>query len=101
MVFSLNSYFILKGDECSMALQQTWDLESIFPGGSSSPLVSFLEALEQDVHNLQQTVKALTVPETMEGASSLERFARAVSRVPMPASVKSLHSWAPDRAECE
>lgn len=75
MVFRLNSYFILKGDECSMALQQTWDLESIFPGGSSSPqLVSFLEALEQDVHNLQQAVKALTVPETMEGASSLEHF---------------------------
>lgn len=71
----MDSYYDSKGDECLMALQQTWDLDSIFPGGSSSPqLVSFLETLEQDVQQLGQDVQALSVPETVERAASLERF---------------------------
>ena len=63
-------------------------------------LVSFLEALEQDVHNLQQTVKALTVPETMEGASSLERFLEQFQSA--YARIREVSAFvAPDRAECE
>ncbi|KOP66559.1 oligoendopeptidase [Bacillus sp. FJAT-18019] len=58
-----------------MALQQTWNLESIFPGGSSSPqLHTFIETLEKDVQQLEQDVKALDIPETIQDASSLEQF---------------------------
>jgi len=58
-----------------MTLQQTWNLETIFPGGSSSPqLASFLETLEKDMQALQQDVKSLSVPDTIEGTKALEAF---------------------------
>ncbi|ANY74433.1 oligoendopeptidase [Paenibacillus ihbetae] len=58
-----------------MTLQQTWNLETIFPGGSSSPeLASFLETLEKDMQALQQDVKHLSVPATIGDAKALEAF---------------------------
>jgi len=58
-----------------MTLQQTWNLETIFPGGSSSPeLASFLEMLEKDMQALQQDVKNLSVPATIGDAKALEVF---------------------------
>lgn len=58
-----------------MTLQQTWNLETIFPGGSSSPqLASFLETLEKDMQALQQDVKNLSVPATIGDAKALEAF---------------------------
>lgn len=58
-----------------MTLQQTWNLETIFPGGSSSPqLASFLETLEKDMQALQQDVRNLSVPDSIEGTQALEAF---------------------------
>lgn len=58
-----------------MTLQQTWNLETIFPGGSSSPqLASFLETLEKDMQALQQDVRSLSVPDSIEGTQALEAF---------------------------
>lgn len=58
-----------------MTLQQTWNLETIFPGGSASPqLASFLETLEKDMQALQQDVRSLSVPDSIEGTQALEAF---------------------------
>lgn len=58
-----------------MALQQTWDLESIFPGGSSSPqLKTFVETLEKDIQQLERDAKALNIPKMIQGTSHLEDF---------------------------
>lgn len=44
-------------------LQQTWDLEAIFPGGSSSPqFSSFLAQLEEDLAALHSKLQAAAVP---------------------------------------
>ena len=48
-------------------VQPTWDLESIFPGGSSSSeFLSFLEQLEQDIINLQSSLKDREAPKSIE-----------------------------------
>lgn len=44
-------------------LNQTWDLNSIFPGGSSSEqFASFLQKLEQDITSLKETLKSMSAP---------------------------------------
>lgn len=54
-------------------LQQTWDLESIFPGGSHSPeLAAFLSSLENEAKQLRAAVQAAEVPTNLEEAKALE-----------------------------
>ncbi|UNK17744.1 M3 family oligoendopeptidase [Paenibacillus sp. N3/727] len=56
-------------------LQQTWDLESIFPGGSHSPeLAAFLDSLEKEANELRAAVQAANVPANLEEAKSLEHI---------------------------
>ncbi|CAM3050677.1 M3 family oligoendopeptidase [Paenibacillus sediminis] len=48
-------------------LQLTWDLESIFNGGSSSAsFASFLGDLEQDINELQKQVTNAKAPQTLD-----------------------------------
>lgn len=54
-------------------LSLTWDLESIFPGGASSPeLESFLKDLEGDIETLQGLVKNATPPTDAESSKALD-----------------------------
>ncbi|WP_433944044.1 M3 family oligoendopeptidase [Paenibacillus sp. SN-8-1] len=53
----------------------TWDLESLFPGGSSSAeFKAFLSKLEQDIVKLGQQVKELEAPKTVQDTASLDSF---------------------------
>ncbi|GGF60790.1 oligoendopeptidase [Paenibacillus albidus] len=55
-------------------LSLTWDLESIYPGGSSSPeLASFLKKLEGDIESLQQLVKTSVPPVQAEASAELDK----------------------------
>lgn len=60
-------------------LKQTWDLESIFSGGSSSASFhAFLEELESKVQQLQSQLKAAKVPQT---ALDTERLDSVLSSI--------------------
>ncbi|WP_068620138.1 M3 family oligoendopeptidase [Paenibacillus tuaregi] len=53
----------------------TWDLESVFPGGSSSKeFGQFLSKLEQDISDLARQVNALEAPQSVEDTVSLDGF---------------------------
>ncbi|WP_106766911.1 M3 family oligoendopeptidase [Paenibacillus faecalis] len=55
------------------SLQQTWDLESIFPGGSHSPkFAAFLDSLEKEARELRLAVQNAKVPKNLEEAKKLE-----------------------------
>lgn len=59
----------------SKPLRQTWDLESIFPGGSSSPeLKAFLESLEAETKQLRGAVQSVKVPANLQEISPLEEI---------------------------
>ncbi|MFB5677120.1 M3 family oligoendopeptidase [Paenibacillus terreus] len=54
-------------------LQQTWDLESIFSGGSASPaFADYLNALEADIKRLLTEVKAAKAPQTLPETEHLD-----------------------------
>ncbi|AIQ20332.1 oligoendopeptidase [Paenibacillus sp. FSL H7-0357] len=54
-------------------LSLTWELESIFPGGSSSPqFEEFLKQLEADIETLRQQVAASVSPADSESTKSLD-----------------------------
>lgn len=54
-------------------LSLTWELDSIFPGGSSSTeLESFLKNLEQDIAALQGLVKNAVAPTDVESTKALD-----------------------------
>lgn len=54
-------------------LKQTWDLETIFPGGSqSTELAAFLTSLEKEVKELRGMVKTAIVPTDLKEAGTLE-----------------------------
>lgn len=56
-------------------LRQTWDIESIFPGGSSSPAFkAFLETLEHEVKQLKAAVLSASVPGSLQEAEVLEQI---------------------------
>lgn len=58
-----------------MSLQQTWNLDSVFPGGAdSAELSSFLEALQQDIQRLDQEVKGAKVPASLDEVSAIENI---------------------------
>ncbi|MDR0266907.1 M3 family oligoendopeptidase, partial [Paenibacillus sp.] len=54
-------------------LKLTWDLESIFPGGSaSSEYQAFLEELEKDLLKLKEDVKAASAPKDLEETKAFD-----------------------------
>lgn len=54
-------------------LSLTWDLDSIFDGGSSSPAFeSFLKTLDSDIDALQEQVKAAGSPQNIEDTKALD-----------------------------
>ncbi|GIP49291.1 oligoendopeptidase [Paenibacillus sp. J53TS2] len=54
-------------------IQPTWELESIFPGGSASAaLRDHLEALERDITGYQAMLKELEAPSTLEETKALD-----------------------------
>lgn len=58
-----------------MSLQQTWNLDSVFPGGAdSAELSSFLEALQQDIQQLDQEVKGAKVPASLDEVSATQNI---------------------------
>ncbi|AWB45905.1 oligoendopeptidase [Paenibacillus sp. CAA11] len=60
----------------------TWDLESIFPGGSeSAKLKSFIEALEADIARLDQEIKQASAPSTLEDTKGLDSFINTLQSV--------------------
>lgn len=62
-------------------LQQTWDLESIFPGGSHSPeFAAFLTALEKEAKELRAAVTAAIVPTNLKEAEPLEHILSLLDR---------------------
>jgi oligoendopeptidase F len=59
-------------------LSLTWDLESIFPGGSSSKeLHNFMVKLKEDVKQLYPFVKGVSAPVDMEGTKAFDGFIAA------------------------
>ncbi|KHL92615.1 oligoendopeptidase [Paenibacillus sp. IHB B 3415] len=54
-------------------LSLTWELESIFPGGSASPqFESFLNHLEEDIESLRRQVAAAVAPTDAASTESLD-----------------------------
>jgi len=56
-------------------LSLTWNLESIFPGGSSSKeFATFLQTLEIDIKQVQQQIKKAIAPTDIEGTKAFDAF---------------------------
>lgn len=56
-------------------LQQTWDLDVFFPGGSDSPeFAQYMNALEADTNRFRSGLDALPSPQTAEAAAALQSF---------------------------
>ncbi|OAB46291.1 M3 family oligoendopeptidase [Paenibacillus glacialis] len=56
-------------------LSLTWNLESIFPGGSSSKeLATFLQTLEEDIKRVQQHMKDAIAPTNVESSKAFDGF---------------------------
>ncbi|BCG60841.1 M3 family oligoendopeptidase [Paenibacillus sp. URB8-2] len=54
-------------------LSLTWELDSLFPGGSSSPeFERFLSELENDIGMLAEKVRAAQAPEDLESTKNLD-----------------------------
>lgn len=61
-------------------LSLTWNLESIFPGGSSSEsFASFLQTLEQDIKQVQQHIMEAEAPIDVEGTKKFDGFINELS----------------------
>jgi len=51
-------------------LNQTWNLDTIFPGGSASKaLITFLETLEKDIQSLYKKLQNSTIPQSPDHAN--------------------------------
>ncbi|MGQ3478273.1 M3 family oligoendopeptidase [Paenibacillus sp. TY11] len=63
-------------------LKQTWDLESIFSGGSSSASFhAFLEEMESKVQQLQSQLKAAKVPQTVLDTERLDSVLNSIQEL--------------------
>ncbi|MGG4217749.1 M3 family oligoendopeptidase [Paenibacillus jamilae] len=63
-------------------LKQTWDLESIFSGGSSSASFhAFLEELESKVQQLQSQLKVAKVPQTVLDTERLDSVLNSIQEL--------------------
>lgn len=59
----------------STTLRQTWDLESIFKGGSSSEtFAAYLKQLEKDIASLSTELAGVKVPVTLEDTYAYDGF---------------------------
>lgn len=59
----------------SRPLSQTWDLDSLFPGQSTSPqLHAFIEQLQSEVVKLAEQIKQCTGPQSLEETRQLDDF---------------------------
>lgn len=59
----------------STTLRQTWDLESIFKGGSSSEtFAAYLKQLEKDIASLSTDLAGVKVPVTLEDTYAYDGF---------------------------
>ncbi|MBP2002046.1 pepF/M3 family oligoendopeptidase [Paenibacillus shirakamiensis] len=68
--------------QLKLPVSLTWDLDSVFPGGSSSlELKSFIDTLEQDIKELEDQVKTLAAPTSVEGTKSLDLFIQNLQSV--------------------
>lgn len=57
----------------SNTLAQTWDLESVFSGGSSSAsFATYLKQLDQDITVLDKAIKEYQVPKAIEDTYALD-----------------------------
>ncbi|MCM3785966.1 M3 family oligoendopeptidase [Neobacillus mesonae] len=70
----------------STQLKQTWDLESIFSGGSSSEsFAAYLKQLDQDIAALDKAIHEASVPDTLENTyafdSLIEQLQDAAARL--------------------
>lgn len=53
-------------------LQQTWDLDTFFPGGSDSPqFAAYIEEIENDVKFLNERISQVTPPQSTNGSEGL------------------------------
>jgi oligoendopeptidase F len=60
-------------------LQQTWDLETLFPGGSESPqFTTYIEQIVQDVDTLREQIQQTTPPGS---ANDTKQLATVVEKV--------------------
>ncbi|MBB3129773.1 pepF/M3 family oligoendopeptidase [Paenibacillus rhizosphaerae] len=60
-------------------LKLTWNLESVFPGGSASAeFDTFLQSLEQDLKSLQGEIKAAKAPASLKETESFDGFIEAL-----------------------
>ncbi|MDR9855954.1 M3 family oligoendopeptidase [Paenibacillus sp. VCA1] len=60
-------------------LKMTWDLESIFPGGSSSAeYQTFLDTLEKDLRQLKQDVDAASAPASADDTKAFDAIIDAM-----------------------
>lgn len=61
-------------------LKLTWDLESIFPGGSSSSeYQTFLDTLEKDLRQLKQDVEAAQAPASVQETEAFDAIVASMS----------------------
>lgn len=53
-------------------LQQTWDLDTFFPGGSDSPqFAAYIEEIENDVKFLNERISQVSPPQSTNGSEGL------------------------------
>ncbi|TCZ75871.1 M3 family oligoendopeptidase [Paenibacillus albiflavus] len=63
-------------------LKQTWDLESIFPGGSSSPeFLAFVDGAEADVAVFRQSLDGASAPTSSEDTEVLQKLTDLVQSI--------------------
>ncbi|MCQ4088537.1 M3 family oligoendopeptidase [Saccharibacillus sp. JS10] len=66
----------------SNRFKQTWDLETIFPGGSSSnEFDHFLNELSSDVDDLQQKIESLSSPTTVQQTEAFDPIFEKVQSI--------------------
>lgn len=63
-------------------LDQTWELDSLFPGGSSSQaFASFLEETGSLIGRLQRTLEGMAAPQTVAEAGTLDELVSLIQQI--------------------
>jgi oligoendopeptidase F len=72
-----------KGEmELERSLKQTWDMNSIFPGGSDSPVFAeYLDKLAADIHAFRSEASTAVVPQTADEANTLPELVGALQDI--------------------
>lgn len=67
-------------------LNQQWNLDAFFPGGSSSPaFASFLDRLEEDLNDVRTQLGAMTAPQSLDETAPLKRVLEIVQDIDLRA----------------